>query len=250
MGRAPRVIAHRGAAAEAPENTIEAFDLALRLGADALELDVQQAGDGTLAVIHDPTVDRTTDAQGPVADLGAAELDRLGVPALEAVLERYDGLEITVDVKAPAATPDVVALIERLGRTSLTILYVEDGTSLEAFAAYGGRRATSSGQAAWLAGQLAAGARASAETQDGGSALAELPDGFPEVVHAPLAGPAGPIVTRELVLAARRSGRTVQVWTVDDPRRMRQLRGWGVDGIITNDVRRAVEVLKEDDEAS
>ena len=100
MGGAPLVIAHRGAAAEAPENTIEAFDLSVFLGADALELDVQQAGDGTLVVIHDSTVDRTTEADGPVAGFGGAELERLGVPALEEVLERYGGVEITVDVKA------------------------------------------------------------------------------------------------------------------------------------------------------
>jgi glycerophosphoryl diester phosphodiesterase len=234
------VIAHRGAAAEAPENTIEAFDLSVLLGADALELDVQQAGDGTLVVIHDSTVDRTTEADGPVAGFSGAELDRLGVPALEEVLQRYAGLEITVDVKASSATAEVVALIERLERAPRTILYVEEGTSLGAFATYGGRRATSSRQAAWLA----------AELKDAAGAAAELPEGFPEVVHAPLDGPDGPIVTAELVAAAQRADRTVQVWTIDDPGRMRQLCHWGVDGIITNDVRRAVELLKEDDEAS
>lgn len=240
MGGAPLVIAHRGAAAEAPENTIEAFDLSVLLGADALELDVQQAGDGTLVVIHDSTVDRTTEADGPVAGFSGAELDRLGVPALEEVLQRYAGLEITVDVKASSATAEVVALIERLERTPRSILYVEDGTSLVAFATYGGRRATSSRQAAWLA----------AELTDAAGAAAELPEGFPEVIHAPLDGPDGPIVTAELVAAAQRVNRTVQVWTIDDPGRMRQLCHWGVDGIITNDVRRAVELLKEDDEAS
>ena len=234
------MIAHRGAAAEAPENTIEAFDLSVFLGADALELDVQQAGDGTLVVIHDSTVDRTTEADGPVAGFGGAELERLGVPALEEVLERYGGVEITVDVKASSVTAEVVALIERLERTPRTILYVEEGTSLRAFATYGGRRATSSRQAAWLAAELA----------DGAGADTELPEDFPEVVHAPLDGPDGPIVTAELVAAAQRVGRTVQVWTIDDPGRMRRLCHWGVDGIITNDVRRAVELLTEDDEAS
>jgi len=158
------------------------------------------------------------------------------VPALEEVLERYARLEITVDVKASSATTEVVALIERMERTSSTILYVEEGTGLGAFATYGGRRATSSRQAAWLAAELASGV----------DAATELPEGFPEVVHAPLDGPDGPIVTAELVASAQRLGRTVQVWTIDDPGRMRQLRHWGVDGIITNDVRRAVELLKED----
>ena len=57
-------------------------------------------------------------------------------------------------------------------------------------------------------------------------------------------------MTAELVSAAQRLGRTVQAWTIDDPELMRQLCDWGVDGIITNDVRRAVELLKGDDEAS
>ncbi len=239
-GKAPLVIAHRGAAAEAPENTIEAFDLSVLLGADALELDVQQAGDGTLVVIHDRTVDRTTEAVGPVAGFSGAELARLGVPALEEVLERYAGLEVTVDVKASSATAEVVALIARLGCTPRTILYVEEGTDLDAFATYEGRRATSSRQAAWLAAALA--------DVDSVTGLPELPEGFPEVVHAPLVGPAGPIVTAELVAAARRVGLAVQVWTIDDPGRMRQLCHWGVDGIITNDVRQAVKLLKQEDE--
>jgi glycerophosphoryl diester phosphodiesterase len=237
---APLVIAHRGAAAEAPENTIEAFDLAVTLGADALELDVQRAADGALVVIHDSTVDRTTDADGPVTAFSGAELARLGVPALEEVLRRYHGLEITVDVKAASATDEVVALIGRLERISRTILYVEDGTRLDGFAAYAGRRATSSRQAAWLASTLG----------DGVPFATGLPDGFPEVVHAPMVGPDGPIVTAELVGMAQRVGRTVQVWTIDDPERMRRLGDWGVDGIITNDVRRAVELLKGYDEAN
>ena len=65
-----------------------------------------------------------------------------------------------------------------------------------------------------------------------------------------MVGPDGPIVTAELVGMAQRLGRTVQVWTIDDQERMRQLGDWGVDGIITNDVRRAVELLKGYDEAN
>lgn len=241
MKTRPAVIAHRGTAAEAPENTIEAFDLSVQLGADALELDVQRAGDGTLVVIHDPTVDRTTKASGAVADLTASALGQLGVPALAEVLRRYDELEITVDVKDVSATAEVVSLIEDLGRVERTILYVEDGTGAPAFASYAGRRATSTAQAAWLAGRVRV-----AE----GDGPQSLPPGFPEVVHTPLAGPDGPIVSERFILGAHRSGRSVQVWTIDDPAGMRELRRWGVDGIITNDVRRAVSLLKENDETS
>ena len=62
------VVAHRGASREAPENTMEAFRLGVEAGADAIELDVHLTADGQLAVIHDETLDRTTDRTGPVAD--------------------------------------------------------------------------------------------------------------------------------------------------------------------------------------
>jgi len=245
----PAIIAHRGAAAEAPENTMLAFDLGLELGAEALELDVRRSLDGELVVIHDATLDRTTSSRGPVATRRAAELAtvdaRLGladdrvkleraepVPLLRDVFARYVDLEITVDVKDPAATADVVALIEEYGRVDRTILYAEDGTRLAAFTGYGGRRATSTRQALWLAvlGRWLPGR--------GG-------DNFPEVIHTPMRRHGIPIVSAGFVRAAHAAGRSVQVWTVDDPETMILLAGWGVDGIITNDVRAAVALFDD-----
>ncbi len=71
------VIAHRGSSAEAPENTLPAFEAAIRRGADALELDVRLTADGAPVVIHDATLDRTTDGEGPVAAQALAELRTL-----------------------------------------------------------------------------------------------------------------------------------------------------------------------------
>ena len=73
----PLVIAHRGASAEAPENTIAAFELAVQQGADAIELDVHLSRDDQLVVIHDFTLERTTDGAGPVRDRSVQELKRL-----------------------------------------------------------------------------------------------------------------------------------------------------------------------------
>src|SRR2546426_332500 len=70
------VIAHRGASAAAPENTLAAFRLAADLGADAVELDVRRTVDGQLVVIHDASVDRTTDGTGRVAALTLDQLRR------------------------------------------------------------------------------------------------------------------------------------------------------------------------------
>lgn len=69
--------AHRGAAGLAPENTLAAFRLAIELGADAAELDLQATKDGVVVVIHDDTVDRTTDGRGCIGDLTLAEIKRL-----------------------------------------------------------------------------------------------------------------------------------------------------------------------------
>ena len=119
-----RIYAHRGASAEFPENTLPAFARALQLGADGIELDVHLSRDGVPVVIHDETVDRTTNGTGAVADLAAAELRSLnagsgaGVPTLTEVLDLVGGrLHVDIEVKAAAAADAVLA--ETVRRTNL-----------------------------------------------------------------------------------------------------------------------------------
>ncbi len=240
----PAVIGHRGAAVEAPENSLASLELALELGAAALELDVRRSRDGVLVLIHDPDLGRTSDRTGEIADLELREIQQadlraasdasiprwpaaLRIPTLEEVFERLPDVEITVDVKDPAASRDVVDLIERFGRTSSTILYVEQGVDTGAFREFSGRRATSVSQAVRLA-----------RTPEWLQAAPERE--VPEVVHTPLRSGDLPLVSPDLVTRIRDSGRTIQVWTVDDVPTMEWLAECGVDGIITNDVRRAV----------
>jgi glycerophosphoryl diester phosphodiesterase len=122
------IVAHRGASGGAPENTLEAFRLAVEAGADAIELDVHLTADGQLAVIHDETLDRTTDRTGAVAQLtmdDVREADAaagfagaggeypyrgrgLTVPSLPEVLDWLpDEVGLVVEIKARAA-PDAV----------------------------------------------------------------------------------------------------------------------------------------------
>ena len=115
-----QLVAHRGFGREAPENTLAAVSYAADAGANAVEVDVRAASDGTPVVVHDATVDRVTDATGPVREHAPAELRALsildsgeGVPTLAAVLSRASdrGLAVNVDVKEPgvaAATVDAV----------------------------------------------------------------------------------------------------------------------------------------------
>ena len=224
------VIAHRGASAEAPENSLEALELGMALGADAIELDVRRTADGALLVMHDPTLDRTTDASGRIAGLTRAEIagvhltNGAPIPELRDVLRAFPDVEITVDVKEAGAAADVVALVRALGRIERTILYVEDGTDTPAFRGYEGRRATSTAQATRLALE---------PDWVTGAASHEVP----EVVHTPLEWRGVPVVTQAFVRRVRETGRSVQVWTIDDPETVGRLADWGADGIITNDVR-------------
>ena len=233
------VIAHRGASSEAPENSLEALDLGMALGADAIELDVQRTSDGHLLVVHDETLDRTTDGTGPIASHTRAEVDRAvqsngePIPDLRTVLERFPGVEITIDVKVPDAAPAVVDLVRELDRVAHTILYVEEGTDRPAFRGYEGRRATSTAQALRLA-------------LEPGWLRAADPREIPEVVHTPMDRRGVPIVTHAFLRRVHESGRAVQVWTIDDVTTAGRLVAWGVDGIITNDVRTMRRLIRRD----
>ena len=126
------VVAHRGASTVAPENTIEAYRLAVEMGADAIELDVHLSADGELAVIHDETLDRTTDGHGPVAALSMDEIRGfdagatfaggdgsfphrgrgLRVPTLPEVIEWLPAeVGLVIEIKARAAVDEVVRLL-------------------------------------------------------------------------------------------------------------------------------------------
>lgn len=139
------VVAHRGASAQAPENTMESFRLGVEAGADAIELDVHLTSDGHLAVIHDDTVDRTTDGSGEVVSLTLADLRKLDagarftapdgstpfagkgltIPTLEEVLDWLpDDVGLVVEIKARAAVPKAVEAlrdrpVRKNGRASM-----------------------------------------------------------------------------------------------------------------------------------
>src|SRR5215208_2934996 len=95
----PLVFAHRGGSALKPENTIEAFDNGMALGADGLELDVHLSSDGAVVVHHDRALDRTTTLIGPIAARTADELRQAHVPTLADVLARYRDVRVIVELK-------------------------------------------------------------------------------------------------------------------------------------------------------
>lgn len=147
-----QVIGHRGAAALAPENTWAGFDLALELGVDALETDVRATSDGELVLLHDATLDRTTDGYGPVHQVPWAAVSALDaggwfaagyagarVPLLRATLGRYGGRTyLAIEIKQPGIEGqvlDVVADAGLLERVTFTAFEFEIASWVKAAAA-------------------------------------------------------------------------------------------------------------------
>ena len=240
----PLVIAHRGASAHAPENTLAAFDAALRLGAHAIELDAKLSADGRVVVIHDATVNRTTDGKGRVSNMELAALQALDagsffseefrgehIPTLDEVFEMVVGTRILINVELTNYTTPQDALVERV--CALVRHY-----SLEKRVLF----------SSFLASNLTKSRRLLPEVPQG---LLALPGwlgwwsrsfGFNfgdfEALHPNVRD-----VTPRQVVRVHRLSRRILVWTVNAAGDIRQLFSWGVDGIITDDPPQALGVL-------
>lgn len=114
----PRIVGHRGAKAYEPENTLRSIRRALEMGVQAVEIDIHLSRDGRLVVIHDATVDRTTNGRGRVADLDWATLRQLDagrgerIPELAEVVDLVAGrVHLFVEIKAPAAAPVLLRFV-------------------------------------------------------------------------------------------------------------------------------------------
>lgn len=127
MRTRPIIIAHRGFSGRYPENTLRAFKEALRLRVDAIETDVRSTKDGALVIIHDDTVDRTTDGSGYVKDLTLDEISKLDagswkgeefagehIPTLAKTLELVEGeVMLLVEIKEPDTTHAIIETLRR-----------------------------------------------------------------------------------------------------------------------------------------
>lgn len=220
----PLVFAHRGGAALAPENTIDAFANALATGVDGLELDVRVSRDGHVVVHHDATLDRTTRMSGPVDRRDAAELIAGGVPRLDAVLRLFPTTRVIVDVKIDS---------ERFGRLVASV--VREAGAIDRVCIGGfGRRALSTIR------RVEPSLATSAAREEVRWAL------YRSWVRWPLRRPAYDgfqvpeqsgrtrVVSPRFIQHAHAAGLAVQVWTVDDEAQARRLLEWGVGALITD----------------
>ena len=248
------MFAHRGGCDLGPENTIAAFDIGLAAGADGLELDVHLSADGVVVVHHDKTLDRTTDAAGPIAERTADELARvdagyrfarggafgfrgqgIGVPALSEVLRRYQGVPTIIEIKVYTATMgDAVA--QEIRRADALDYVCVAGFGLES---------------ARAARAALPGVPASASKVEVRAALYRTWLRWPvrrapyHTYQVPETAEGTRIVSPRFIRHAHAAGLKVQVWTVDDEADMRRLLEWGVDGLISNRPDVAVRVRDE-----
>ncbi|MFC7792535.1 glycerophosphodiester phosphodiesterase [Streptomyces cinereoruber] len=231
-GAPPTVFAHRGASSAAPENTLVADEVARRGGAKWIENDVQPSKDGVPYVLHDTTVDRTTDGTGAVRSLTSAQLDALDagswfapayagarIPTLAAQLAdlRERGGNLLLEIKGRHTRAEVARIVQEVrdqGMTARVFVQSFDAASL---------RYTRE-----LAPELPLGLLRVALDADPVAVAKELDLNAYNVSHVALAERPG--VVDELHAA----GVAVNVWTVDTPARWKDMDDLGVDGIITN----------------
>ncbi len=211
------VIGHRGASRAAPENTVAAFELAVGQGADGIELDVRRTADDRLVVHHDPVL---PDGR-PIRSTSAADLPPR-VPSFERALDACAGAFVNIEIKNDPTEPDfdpsdwvVHAVASALARRGGRARWLVSSFRIETIDRM--RAVLPSVRTAWL--------------------VYEVSDDVIDRCSATGHGAVHPWVeslTVDHVRAAHRAGLVVNTWTCDDPVRMAELVGWGVDGICTN----------------
>jgi len=235
------VIAHRGASARAPENTLRAFELALDDGADALELDVHVTVDGVPIVLHDDTVDRTTNGAGAVRALTLDQVRALdagarftpdggrtypwrgqaiAIPTLSELLARFPTVPCIVEVKDLDASRVVRDTIASHDSASRCLLMSFDAAALAPFH-----------EPPWRTGATSEEALALIKA----ALLRRVPRQLPyRALSVPLRWHGVPVPVGLLAQASRSAGVPTHVWVVDSVARARALWRKGVCGIVTN----------------
>lgn len=239
----PILLAHRGDLANAPENTLPSFRQAIQKGADGVELDAKLTADGHIIVIHDSTVDRTTNGKGKVASFSLDAIRRLDagtwfdarfagtkIPLLEEVFEAVGrnhliNIELTnYSTPRDGLTQKVCELIKRHNNQGQIIFSSFFPSNL---------KIASQILPEIPRGLLAMPGLIGAWARSFGFMFGEYQALHPHISNA----------SREQVQRAHRVHRRVHVWTANSPQEIGQLKEWGVDGIFTDDPGSAVKAL-------
>ena len=239
------VIAHRGFSGAAPENTLAAFQKAIDVGSDMLELDVHFSMDREVVVIHDETLERTTNGRGQVVDLALKELKKLDagfrfgpqfsgerIPTLKEVLELAKGkILVNIEIKNPAHGRYFISEladrawqeVKKAGMVHQVIFSAFNPAALERI-----REKTPRSRVALLYHKPWESPR---EVTGGDSyAILNLRN-----IH----------LTKNKIAKIHQAGMQVNVYTVNPVEEMEQFVQWGVDGIITNHPDRLIKILQK-----
>lgn len=243
----PVNFAHRGASLRAPENTLEAFYLAIASGAGGLELDIHMTSDGHIVVIHDDSVDRTTEGAGLVRDMSLDEIRGLDagysftrdggttypyrgqgvrVPELAEVFREFPDHQVNIDIKEASPGLEVALLksISDADAENRALVVSEIWAVINRFRRLSGGRIPTGASRREIAVFYC---------------LSSLHlEGFRchpyEALQVPVEYRGRKVVTRRFVQAAHNQGVRVHAWTIDDALEMRRLLDLGVDVIMTN----------------
>lgn len=261
-----RNYAHRGGGRNAPEATLEAFAAAAENGAEALEMDVRLTADGALVVLHDDTVDRTTDGSGAVSGMTLEQVKRLNaghrfpgpsggfpyrdaparVPTFREVAEAHPDHPFVVELKTEGTAEPLCRELRAAGREERALVGSFARPELERFRRACPGAATSAAFSEAAAFIVLSRLRLEGLYRTGEGGAGEAPRGPDALLVSETNGPLT-VVTPSFLAAARRLGLPVVVWTVNDPADMRRLLDQGVDGILTDDPKALHRLLAERD---
>lgn len=239
----PLIWAHRGASAQAPENTLSAFERAIDEGADGIELDVQLTSDGQIVVCHDERIDRTADAKGFIKDYSLEELKKMDfsnemsdfsgerIPTLSEVMDLIRPTNLTINIELKTGIFFYPGIEEKVDKAVKDAGF-QDRVIYSSFNHYSARKMA----------EIDRGNLIAFLTSDGIIDLPSYAAGYGvKAVH-----PAGyTILYPGFMDECRRLGLDVNVWTVNEPEHIRMCQKAGVHAIITNYPSMAMSVIKE-----
>lgn len=256
------VIAHRGGKGIAPEGTLTAFDQAYELGVDIFEFDIHLTKDGELVVIHDETVDRTTDGTGNVNDLTLNEIKKLDagyhfkdeagsyifrrkgvkIPTVVEVFEKYPNMRHLIEMKDTNRPELYEEMIEKLWEL-IQAYNMEDNVMIGSFDHQINERFEEV-----TGGKIPIGAGEDAVREFATKHVPFLNGLAPSNVDSlqlPLEGDGHNLTTRNIINSAKKRNMSIYYWTINDKETMRELIDKNVDGIMTDYPDRLLEVLNE-----
>ena len=256
----PLVIAHQGGDGIRPGDTMVAFEHAVQIGADVLEMDAHITRDGQIVLMHDEKVDRTTDGSGLIENLTLDELKQLDaaykwsnddgktfpyreqgiqVPTLEELFQKFPGMRYVIEIKLTQNPIDkpLCNLIRKYNMRDQVVIASFHDVAMKRFRTTCPEVATSASRGEVTKFVLL-----------GKVFLSGLVTPQYESIQPPYDPEESmniPIMTRRFIREAHAKNIAVEPWTVDDPGLMKQYIGWGIDGIMTDRPDLLVEVLKE-----